>query len=187
MPFFENPEDMIRQLQAESERRAMTSDLASHDLLNFLRDLPPEHKSLLAGLLGATADDPGFGKMMHGILLGYLESQHGFCIACGRNHDEALADITNESTPKKRTHEEVKHDLLHGEWVKVGETKMLPESQADAMRKCGLDDLRQEDNYTLIGFTCLNCGMFYQSVEDRMLKSSSKEGCSGCVQKEKWG
>lgn len=38
-----------------------------------------------------------------------------------------------------------------------------------------------------VQYNCNNCGQLYQSLEDRKLKKPGKEGCEGCIQKEKWG
>ena len=50
----------------------------------------------------------------------------------------------------------------------------------DLMRRYGLTS----DGDALF---CANCNMEYASLDDRMLRPEGPEGCTGCVQKSKWG
>lgn len=71
--------------------------------------------------------------------------------------------------------------------LKIGETGMLSPQQIEQMAAYGLDDLRDEDTNALVGFICLNCKTHVQTIEDRMREVPGVAGCSGCIQKEKWG
>lgn len=165
----------------------MTDDVASHELTNWLRDLDCEKKNLVLGLLASATEDPGFGKLIMGMLLAFKQEQHGICVACQENHDEALVTMSGQDKDERARKEEIKAKLQTDKWTPTGSINPLTTQQTIEMHRYGLDDLRAEEDYELLGFVCKGCGMKYQSVEDRMLKLPGKEGCDGCIQKEKWG
>lgn len=63
----------------------------------------------------------------------------------------------------------------------------LTPTQLAQMAEYNIDDTYNQDTKEFMYFACLNCGMQYPSIEDRMLKPPGVEGCSGCQQKAKWG
>ena len=67
----------------------------------------------------------------------------------------------------------------------VGQKGMLMPEHLAKMNEYNLDDLRDEDSGIILGFICTNCGMRYQSIEDRMLREPDE--CTGCQQKSAWG
>ncbi len=65
-------------------------------------------------------------------------------------------------------------------------SKMLNELEQTICEVWNLDDLRDnEENNTLLGFVCKNCGQRYPSLQDRILKAP--DDCSGCHSKSRWG
>lgn len=67
----------------------------------------------------------------------------------------------------------------------IGQKGLLPVGIIEKMSEYNLDDLRDQDTGQILGFICLNCGMKYGSLDDRMLKAP--DDCSGCHQKAAWG
>jgi hypothetical protein len=61
----------------------------------------------------------------------------------------------------------------------------LTKKQLAQMKEYNLDDVRDIDTHELYGFICLNCGMRYPTIAERMKKSP--EECEGCFYKAKWG
>jgi len=89
--------------------------------------------------------------------------QAGLCMACGENHDEELARMAAPGP------EDQVYEFGDEKWTTLAiEYGVEPTGVAEQVR-------------------CSNCGQQYVSLEDRMLRKAGKEGCNGCIEKEKWG
>lgn len=68
----------------------------------------------------------------------------------------------------------------------------LPQHMEEMALQYGVEDAWEqpadgEEVVKFVGWQCNNCGMMYPSLQDRMLKEPGLAGCTGCVQKTKWG
>lgn len=164
---------MMDQHQQESELHNMHVESSRHRMRDFLEGLNEEQLLCLRGLVHmvmADSDDETAGFYL-GLTASMLSGKFGYCVMCQTKH----ASI---------------EDIVHTE-----AEQSAPEKGA-GMRERAVEERDERDStmaeYNLQpnpmgGYECTYCGQPYQSIEDRMLRPSGKEGCSGCVQKEKWG
>jgi hypothetical protein len=68
----------------------------------------------------------------------------------------------------------------------------LPQHMEEMALQYGVEDAwkQPEDGSEVlefVGWQCNNCDMIYQSLQDRMLNEPGLGGCTGCIEKTKWG
>lgn len=145
------------------DRRAkyqMTYEDAEHSIKQFLGELNEDQLVVLDKMLGVASKSEVAGAFFQGRIESILELKFGVC-PCGGDHDpdkEFATSVDGDKTVKE----------------------IISEFDVEKMAKYNLVD----DHGQIV---CLNCGMEYASLEDRMRRAPGIEGCSGCLEKEKWG
>lgn len=153
------------------EQARMNNEANAHETRQFFDSLTAEQLKKLNGLFAMCYTSEGdAAQYFMGIISGFLDQKHKLCLACGKNHDEEL------------------HKFAPVEESKVSPTPV----QSDKPVQDAAERFRLMDEYGLYEpssgrFACRNCGTMYVSLEDRMLRRPGKAGCSGCIEREKWG
>lgn len=204
---FELPDEIAQTIKDRYIRDQMEMESIRLDIERLFVELTPEHLHTLRIILGGLKNDRDgqLAAYYEGITSQTMVLKHGLCGGCGQKHDTpedfALAHGTQEE--QKDSEQEVAApplvmpssdgtQSLFSVYVDKskdlkGQTGMIPIEILERMEKYDLDDLRDEDTNAILGFKCNNCGITYQSIEDRELKRPGPGGCSGCVEKTKFG
>lgn len=182
--FFMDPDEMDRHQQAHT--------VAAHDVKRFFDELTEEQLRVLGMILDgiAVADNPTrIAGHLGGRVLAMRQLKFGICPACNENHDRDLENIAHEGTPETPLHVDARRRAAGNEvkFLEIGDTGSLSPAERALMKEYNIDDLREEETMRLVGFVCLECGMRYSTIQDRMMKPPGVEGCSGCIQKAKFG
>lgn len=100
------------------------------------------------------------------------------CAICLKNHDEEAAKAF--AAPTQTVSPESVKDVFgidpHDQTRKLYE--MTAEEWGCAISPDYPEDMRVQ---------CMNCKSMYPNLADRQMKPNGIEGCSGCIQKAKWG
>jgi hypothetical protein len=182
--FGEMPEELrqmigLRHLEAQVTRNEvdrLMDELSIEDLVTFRT------------VMRYVASDPSAYNFFDGVIYSRLRRE-GRCTSCGGpDHDhEAFEGLTEDDEDELNPAEKA--------WKEAGKmaVEVLPTIDAvmaesglsvddyTNMTTYNLDDLRDADTGDLLGFVCLNCGMTYPSIADRMLRAPDE--CSGCFRK----
>lgn len=167
------PEEMRRQYEQAADKVEMEQQEWAHSLSGFFDSLNLEQvvtlRKMMHGIVATTkySDIPSFWE---GTLTGIMHFKFGVCLGCGENHDEVLKIVSEQEDADKS-----------GVGHEPDGTGMSDADYKDMMTLYGLEIT---DSGAL---ACKNCGVHSASLKDRMLREPGKEGCPGCVQKEKWG
>lgn len=189
MPF-EMPEEMREQLRKQAEEHAMQTENYYHSVQHLFDELNKEQLLTLRWILhNVRADESGqLASYYEGQLANMLHQKHNVCPGCGKDHAEEFLDnpasgVSTESVNAntERVKAETTADIAH-----FGPSALTDEQRGN-MDEYNIDDAWDEETGKFLGFVCLGCGLKYQSIEDRMLKPPGVEGCSGCIQKAKFG
>jgi hypothetical protein len=163
------------------EQMRMGAEASAHDVRAFLDGMTSDQLHMFGRVLRAIAGDESAATYYVGMTLGLLHAKFNICLACGKNHDEALADMvgpeeTKSSKPAKRD--------------AVTPLKEFHEKLADRDAQMVTFEVQlttPEDRSLNPAVECIHCGTTWSSLEDRMLRKPGKGGCSTCIEKEKWG
>lgn len=181
----EPPEEVQAQMRAHQEQQEMLRTYKQTAWNNLLNELNPEQLIVLKMVL-EDCDEPVASAFFTGVVSGVIQFKHGKCPACGGEHAHGANHkiVTSSDTPGD----------VHfgGQQVVTVDDMLSPETEEGraAMEAYNLDDVRlgdEENPGPIIGYQCKNCGVNYVSIEDRMLRAPGPEGCSGCIQKTKFG
>lgn len=154
------------------EQARMEASVNGHENLEFLLTLDSTQLRRLQGILHTCVQSDGLAAQYFiGLVSGILTLQHKICLVCGVDHDQALQDMG--ASPEKSEYP------TGGQKFPAKGTKMYHRYMADY-------GMERDDNGS-DRVMCTNCSMWYESLEDRMLRKSDKTGCTGCMEKEKWG
>jgi hypothetical protein len=164
--FGELPEEIQQAIASQVERQHLAIVTSHHDIQRMLEELSLEHLLVFHGIFHHLASEGNHkSAYLEGLAVGVLRFKHNICGACGRNHDEDLQEQMEPSENK------IKEAL-----DRINET-----SDEDIQNA-----LKWKVSFGTSGkVRCNNCGMEYQSLADRMLRSP--DDCSGCHQKSAWG
>lgn len=160
---FPSPEDMNEHMQ-----RAVAESHASQTRIwNLFSDITPDHLATLIELLGHFGRNPALVPYHEGLAAAIMKEKHHRC-TCGEDHD---------------------FEALETERLKLEEERKNPPVTVDGASLVDMDALAMA-TYRLIkdvtgAIKCKDCGMEYQSLDDRMVKRP--DDCSGCKQKAAWG
>ena len=168
------------------EQQQMEGEANAHETREFLDSLTEAQLRKFASIMGlAGATDGTAATYYLGVAAGILDWKYKSCLACGKNHDkpfEEMAPLEEDSLEaSKRRHPAGKKLVLR---ECCGTMSNLPHTY-----QCPFViqyDMEPDDGGTL-NIMCKNCKKWYTSLEDRMLRPPGKQGCPGCIQKEKWG
>lgn len=212
-PFGGDPEEMMRRMQEQADRKDMQVDDYRHGTARFVDGLTEEQLAALREMLHVivTNSDPTSRTVpafYEGVVSGLLHAKFKICLGCDHNHDKVMAEQL-QNTENLAPNPAAQEDWLDGSKgspepmdggdpfkpvglgnvdLQIGDEGVLSVTQVENMLKYNLDDVRDsDDGDCLVYFKCVNCGKQYPTIEDRMLRPPDKSGCPGCVQKEKWG
>jgi len=184
------PEDMpeevkqhIRNEHAAHLHHQMVSEQTAHDVVNFIKKLGEHELMLLRGLVNALAMGT---ESTHGYYYGVISvelEKFGICLACGKKHDDEFEKLKlDPSTPKI---------------IQINNPDAIntdDQSWANFLRSITAEDIALLQDYGVdlvrLEFPkvrCINCGMEYSSISERMKTPQKIDGCQGCQHKEGWG
>lgn len=170
----------------------------AHEIEQFLESLDEQQISAFKTVVGAAIDAPAYGHEVIGRLIQLRTSKFGYCVGCGKNHEQELQKMMTEmeggvSGVEPELNEKIREHLdntppvvydprdAYNKPVKSG-----PSPKMQLLEEYGLNIITQNDPHEIF-FACKNCGLRYPSLEDRMLKEPGIGGCDGCINKTKFG
>jgi hypothetical protein len=180
------PDEFQSQVRSMYQRQQMATEDFQHQVASFFDDMGEEQLVTFKHMMHhvfilSSATGDSIAAYWEGVVTGLLHVKYGVCLGCGENHDRLMHDAGLRHTPDDEGPD------VSAVAVAAGWPGPLSAEQHKQMADWELDDLREDGTNVLLGFVCVNCGHQYPSIEDRMLREKGKAGCSGCVQKEKWG
>lgn len=195
--FIPMPSEILAEMQRRHDQHQMEADDYYHSLARMFDSFNKEQletfRTMMHGLL-QISDGPVQANLAlyEGMIVGILHSKFNVCLACNRDHDEVMAQqmeaqALQEETPPAMDGGDPFKPAQPTADLQIDQVGILSDAQLAAMEEYNLDDVRSAEDGRLLGFICINCGMRYVSIEDRMRRPTGKAGCSGCVNKEKWG
>lgn len=191
------PEGMPDQIVQQLRRQAQAYDDLINEFNVFFTELSPEQLFTLSKLLHAMTDSNGGPRMAahyEGWCDAILTAVHHRCRACGKDHTEEIAAgaIPHPAEVPDREGDDdlIDSNVIDRNWsYPPGVEPHFTLKQTRIMAEYDLDDsyTEHEGSTVYVGVVCNNCGMAYPSPEDRAMKPTGPEGCSGCQQKARWG
>lgn len=179
--FDDLPEEVKEQMRAAHERHVMEHDAVAHELVRALMEMAPEHLSAVHRILAICKDDDSAVAYYIGVLSVLRATRTKTCLACGRDHDEALFALFQDESAAP----EPEPAAGAGPPAQPSADSTEPVlSDADRKDLMKVYNLIQHPSGALL---CGGCGQTYVSLEDRMLRAPGAEGCDSCQQKAKWG
>lgn len=154
--FFGQPPEQVQEM---IDRQEMSHDELMHSFRRLIEELNEDQLHVLSTMLNVAGQNQWFSHYYSGIISGILHAKFGVCAACGKKHDQELAEMA-PAPEQKRSAKEI----------------------AQLM-----DEYNVHYTGSYLEVECNNCGKKYVSLDDRMLRSPDPSGCSGCVEKTKWG
>lgn len=186
---FMSPEDADRHHQAH--------EVAAHDIGRLFDELSEDQLRAVTYILdgiSSSSDPTKISGYLSGRATQAMQHRFKICAACNRNHEEELLnppppEPVPDDKPETPPHVEARRKLEANEvmFTPIGSQAAIIGDELALMHQYQLDDARDAATGKLLYFVCTGCEMQYQSIQDRMLKEPGVEGCSGCVQKAKWG
>ena len=187
MQFFMADPDEVA---AMMDRQLMAAQVTRNEVDRFLEEAPIEDIVTVRTLIRTVAADASAASFFDGIIYSRLRRE-GRCTKCGGpEHDHELFAQQQSEQESEQPEEqplplaELSQDALE-KLSEATDGEMLTATDRANMATYNLDDLRDEDTHELLGFICLNCGMRYPSIEDRMRRAPDE--CSGCFMKSAHG
>ena len=179
--FAGTPEEFVEKMKEMVNHQRMVMTDIQHRVQRLFTDMDAESLATMRLVLHSIGEDPGKAMFYEGVAAAILLVKHEVCSGCGVDHTaEALASMTEQvkvdhpsvvmSEDEQTNHADAMVNL-HSKFV---EFEVLPVQ-------------RPKDGSYDGPVTCRNCGMEYVSLQDRMLEKPGVEGCTGCVQKAKFG
>lgn len=172
------PDEVKEALAMHQDTQRMGLETVSHDVQRLFRELDETQLGTLRFLIHTVAHNPEAGFYYEGVLATLYSIKANVCPACGKDHDKEMAEAvareaTDDPTRLRNPDGSVPDDI----------SKKI----AERMEEYGLRPADAERDDTDTGVICLGCGTRYVSLADRMIEDAGPAGCSGCVQKAKWG
>jgi len=199
-PITPDPETLAKMREMQDHQQ-MVADDYHHGVARFFDSLSEDQLASQKSLLHVIAANSKGGSRVipayyEGIVTGMLSAKYHVCIGCDQNHQTIMHEqMQREQDGTQDFGEQTLTAMDGGDPfkpsdtgkvdLKVGEDGFLSDKQLQQMVEYNLDDQRSEENNTLLGFVCTKCGLYYTSIEDRMLKRP--DDCAGCHQKQMWG
>jgi hypothetical protein len=185
------PEEIKRAIVADMEHRRLVADSYRHDLQRMFEEISKDHLITLRQMVGfiAASDKTGYASYVEGVAATTLHYRFNVCGTCGVNHEEELLADQNQPADQQKSLFEQEQSAVNDAKVQI----LLDEYGLKFACPCGrfscteADHLNLPRNYGTNKVICINCGMVYPNLEDRIMKPAGKEGCEGCINKEKWG
>ena len=171
---FLNPEDLPegikRAIMQHLDQHNMSREVAVHEIHSFLDSLKADQLESLDNMIHTISNSPETAAYFAGLVTMTLKLKHNIC-PCGS--DQCPNSVLGSTAPRGSQPEEHKVDMTRGRFDEL-------------LSEYGLEEY-ENSNGKVNGLYCKNCGMIYQSLEDRMLRPPGVKGCAGCQAKAKWG
>lgn len=92
-----NFEEWISRVTSDQDRMAVSQEVATHRLVQFVDSLDPEQLETFGLLMSGLAHQQGdsvrtAAASISGVVAGVRHSKQNVCWGCGRDHDTALAE-----------------------------------------------------------------------------------------------
>lgn len=184
--------------QAALERQQMQVESARHDVARLFTEMDSESLLTLRHVLASIASSdeyaPRLASYFEGLAVGLLTLK-GICPGCGKNHEEELLKPPAKGDDNLEVVVTTSEDTPTWPVAEDG-TFIFSDEEKAQMEEYGLDDayMQDEKGNHFIGFACTRCvnsdgspRRLYVSIVDRMLRASDESGCTGCMDKAKWG
>ena len=175
MYFGEVPPEIQKQLEEHMAQHQMHEDSYQHEVVGFIQGLDEAGLRTLKSIITGVDQSEHQGVLLIGYILSQLETRYHLCFACGKDHDVMLTDLSGQKE------QEVGKDEPKKEVPWVDFVRDLPAGILARLEEYGMGLI--PDQWPLV--VCNNCGLEYQSLEDRMVKAP--DDCHGCQQKAAWG
>lgn len=191
-------DEMWEPIKAAYIKQKMASQAAAQDVGRMYREMDEDSLKTIAMVFNAAIGNPHVAAFHEGFARGILAERHdswpgwnepAFEFAVGQPDG---GQVTIDATPMTDPGPDPLAAAMDAPDAPLSapETPAEPEppatSDADAMMAYGLIHAEQTEDFPY-PFKCENCGTGYVSVQDRALRRPGPEGCSGCIQKAKWG
>jgi hypothetical protein len=207
-PGWEDLPAPIQQQILVQREQAMKLQIAAddyrHGILRFIREASYDHliivRNMMHNMTWATRPDI-FSSFYEAQIGMELMTRFNVCAACSVDHDKEIEGDhpSSQAGNSPESGDQPIEELKDAGKKFVNIYKDLTEADLIHMARYGLDDLRSDGTPigaddkpipegTLMGFICSRCkNMQWPTIADRMKDPSDESGCSGCVQKAKWG
>lgn len=154
--------------QEQIDRQNMEAMANGHEVRQFIHGLDEFQLNKVISLIKIVDSSSIAAYYYIGVVAEQLDTKYGKCMTCGKKHDEELAHLVGDGGPAESSDSPA-----------VKGTKKYDELMY-------LYNMEQDDDGS-DRVMCKGCGKWYVSLADRMLRASGIEGCSGCIEKNKWG
>lgn len=174
-----NMDDLPEELKQQLQLQRMESTAIQHQVRSLFRELDKDNLVALGNLLGMIAgaeDSSDSASYYYGMTTSAVDVRFDVCATHGFNHeDDEMKKLTGEtvesSGPEPST--PPRDSESHMAW-------MNGKNMTELMQEYRLK-INEKDSKLY----CRDCGMEYQSVKDRMVKSP--DDCPGCFIKAAHG
>jgi hypothetical protein len=163
------------------EHQVMHAEQTAHDVRDFFEGLDEQQLRNLRGLFVVINNSPEATHYYMGLIGGYLALKYNVCIACSKNHDKDLEEMTGPGgLPADEIYQpdpEVTEVVLRERKTRMLHWDVTPVLDNDWFGKviCTGPCKGAEGNAT------------WASLEAREEGKLGAGGCSFCMQKEAWG
>lgn len=157
------------------EQARMAGESNGHETREFFDSLNVEQLKKLSALFNHTANTEGNAAIYYiGLISGFLDLKYKLCVACGKDHDKMLADMSGQQDV-----------LTEAVPLAVDHDPGFPvKDSAEYLKLMAAYNTEQDDDGS-DRVMCKGCGLWYINLQDRALRP--KDGCHGCQQKSAWG
>lgn len=179
------PEEMKDAIRSTMEQNNMSAEAFKHDVQRLLEEADKDHLLTMRHLFAimSTAEDGRYAAYLEGCAAATLSQKYSVCSSCGKNHDEEFLSAAQPAG------DGVQPSMFESEQQSISEIA----TWAELCERYGVLDigppLDSDTQSDIIEHKvqCKHCGQVYVNLADRMIKPPGKEGCEGCIHKEKWG
>lgn len=183
------PDAFYMQMPAEIremiDHQRMHAETSAHETRDFLEDLDEGQLRKFRGILSVFAGHPESVPYYMGLIGGLLATKYNLCLACSKNHDKDLEEMTGSGE---------KHEHV----VAPPPDEPSPAEEAAAiadrqisMHEYGVELVSPGDWYgqVICNGPCegANGGATWKDLEERMKSPQKDAGCNYCQQKAAWG
>lgn len=167
------PEELQEKVKMMFDRQKMAGQVTRQSISRFFQELSEDQLNTFKLILNMCSSSEGAAPFYEGLAAGVLA--HKFNRWPGWN-DEGASMVAFEFDPNGSTLEATEVPIVEGDKPTEWYTQKCNEYNVTASDSTGDDKV-----------TCKGCGTEYVSLDDRMLRPPGIEGCSVCVQRQKWG
>lgn len=96
------PEQIQEQMRAQHDQAMMAGEVWRHEVRAFFDGLTEEQAITFKGILRNICDNPSgpeaLANFWEGMISVFIDFKFGTCIGCGKNHDEDITAMAQETT-----------------------------------------------------------------------------------------